>query len=148
MGELVVITRLMAASARVIQRSHADPGLSTWQGGCKKHKQFVTADVVLGVRIQWQPMAGELFQAEALTELSEHPAWDPRNPRGPAEPAQDPCGSAPHDGLWSRPNKKPLESKPSLSLLLGRAWTRVDPRLTTGPHRFLMNAVWDPSSIT
>ena len=41
----------------------------------------------------------------------------------------------------------PLDSRPSLSLLLGCAWTRVDPRHTIGPHRFLMNAVWDPRSI-
>ena len=69
------------------------------------------------------------------------PAWDPRDPRGPAGPAgpaQDPRGPASHDGLWSGPdNKFPSDSRPSLSLLLGRAWTRVDPRHTTGPHRTL-----------
>ena len=53
------------------------------------------------------------------------PAWDPRGTVGPAGPAQDPRGPA--------TKNFPLESRPSLSLLLGRTWTRVDPRQIIGP---------------
>ena len=48
---------------------------------------------------------------------------------GPAGPAQDLCGPAPHDGLWSGPDF-PLESRPSLSRT---PRTRVNPRGPT-PH--------------
>ena len=69
------------------------------------------------------------------------PAWDLRGPRRTrvAPRLMMACGVD---------STKNFPLNESLSLLLGRAWTRVDPRRTIGPHRFLMNAVWDPPSIT